>query len=45
SCSGVGGKPNWLGKLNWGGLPDVVGGFDEEDELGFVTEEVQEALV
>ncbi|GJV77190.1 hypothetical protein Tco_1508774 [Tanacetum coccineum] len=28
SCSGVGGKPNW------GGLPDVVGGFDEEDELG-----------
>ncbi|GJY61289.1 phospholipase D beta 1-like protein [Tanacetum coccineum] len=37
SFSGVGGKLNWLGKPNWGGLPDGVGGFDEEDELGFVT--------
>ncbi|GKE31706.1 hypothetical protein Tco_1451028, partial [Tanacetum coccineum] len=33
SCWGVRGKPYWLGKPNWGGLPDGVGGFDEEDEL------------
>nr|GFA59399.1 hypothetical protein [Tanacetum cinerariifolium] len=37
SCSIVGGKSNWLRKPNWGVLPDGVEGFNEEDELGFVT--------